>query len=75
MRCSLIKFSTIEQPYSEQCTMPVVASIEAVKIEHSSGVFEKTETEAALTAGIFHREKVPIEAVKKHMPKKGIVTR
>jgi glutamine amidotransferase/cyclase len=31
--------------------------------------------EAALAAGIFHREEVPIEAVKKHMREKGIETR
>jgi len=31
--------------------------------------------EAALAAGIFHREEVPIEAVKKHMRERGIVTR
>jgi glutamine amidotransferase/cyclase len=31
--------------------------------------------EAALAAGIFHREEVPIEAVKDHMREKGIETR
>jgi glutamine amidotransferase/cyclase len=30
--------------------------------------------EAALAAGIFHREEMPIEAVKKHIRKKGIET-
>ena len=29
----------------------------------------------ALVAGIFHREEVPIEAVKDHMREKGIETR
>jgi imidazole glycerol-phosphate synthase len=38
-------------------------------------VFEKTDVEAALAAGIFHREKVPIEAVKEHMRERGIETR
>jgi glutamine amidotransferase/cyclase len=33
-------------------------------VEHFSEVFEKTDVEAALAAGIFHREEVPIEAVK-----------
>ena len=36
----------------------------AGKVEHFSEVFEKTKAEAALAAGIFHREEVPIEAVK-----------
>ena len=45
------------------------------KVEHFSEVFEKTDVEAALAAGIFHREEVPIEAVKKHMRDEGIETR
>jgi glutamine amidotransferase/cyclase len=32
-------------------------------VEHFSEVFAKTKAEAALAAGIFHREEVPIEAV------------
>jgi glutamine amidotransferase/cyclase len=42
----------------------------AGKVEHFSEVFEKTKAEAALAAGIFHREEVPIEAVKAHMREK-----
>jgi imidazole glycerol phosphate synthase subunit HisF len=45
------------------------------EIEHFSEVFEKTDVEAALAAGIFHREEVPIEAVKEHMRERGIETR
>jgi glutamine amidotransferase/cyclase len=45
----------------------VIASSGAGKVEHFSEVFEKTDVEAALAAGIFHREEVPIEAVKEHM--------
>jgi glutamine amidotransferase/cyclase len=44
-------------------------------VEHFSEIFEKTAVEAALAAGIFHREEVPIEAVKEHMREKGIETR
>ncbi|MDX1777039.1 MAG: hypothetical protein R3297_10680 [Desulfobulbales bacterium] len=48
--------------------MPVSVSSGAGKPEHISQVFEKTNVEAALAAaGIFHREEVPIEAVKTHM--------
>jgi glutamine amidotransferase/cyclase len=39
----------------------------AGKVEHFSEVFGKTDMETALVAGIFHREEVPIEAVKKHI--------
>jgi glutamine amidotransferase/cyclase len=44
-------------------------------VEHFSEVFEKTDVEAALAAGIFHREEVPIEAVKEHMKDEGLETR
>ena len=39
----------------------------AGKVEHFS--------EASLAAGIFHREEVPIEAMKEHMGEIGIETR
>jgi len=44
-------------------------------VEHFSEVFEKTDVEAALAAGILHREEVPIEAVKEHMRDEGLETR
>jgi len=60
---------------SENVSIPVIASSGAGKVEHFSEVFEKTDVEAALAAGIFHREEVPIEAVKEHMRERGIETR
>ena len=60
---------------SENISIPVIASSGAGKVEHFSEVFEKTDVEAALAAGIFHREEVPIEAVKAHMRERGIETR
>lgn len=56
-------------------TIPVIASSGAGKVEHFSEVFAKTEAEAALAAGIFHRREVPISAVKAHLRDKGIETR
>jgi glutamine amidotransferase/cyclase len=53
----------------------VIASNSAGKAEHFSEVLEKTKAEAALAAGVFHREEVPIEAVKEHMRDEGIGTR
>ena len=44
-------------------------------MEHFSEVFKKTKVEAALAAGIFHREEAPIEAGKQHMRERGIETR
>jgi glutamine amidotransferase/cyclase len=56
-------------------TIPVISSSGAGKVEHFSEVFEKTKAEATLAAGIFHREEVPIDAVKEHMRERGIETR
>ena len=60
---------------SESVSIPVIASSGAGKVEHFSEVFEKTDVEAALAAGIFHREEIPIEAVKEHMRDEGIEMR
>ncbi|MGB5882782.1 MAG: HisA/HisF-related TIM barrel protein [Desulfobulbales bacterium] len=51
----------------DNVTIPVIASSGVGKVEHFSEVFEKTKAEDALAAGIFHREEVPIEAVKDHL--------
>jgi len=61
--------------FSENVSIPVIASSGAGKVEHFSGVFEKIDVEAGLAAGIFHREEVPIGVVKKHMRERGIETR
>jgi glutamine amidotransferase/cyclase len=44
--------------------IPVVASSGAGKIGHFIEVFEETDVEAALAAGIFHRREVDIDEVK-----------
>ncbi|NTW89025.1 MAG: imidazole glycerol phosphate synthase subunit HisF [Desulfobulbaceae bacterium] len=56
-------------------SIPVIASSGAGKVEHFSEVFEETGVEAALAAGIFHREEVPISTVKAHLRERGIETR
>jgi len=45
--------------------IPVIASSGAGAPEHFVEVFQKTKAEAALAAGIFHREEVEIKAVRK----------
>ena len=60
---------------SENVSIPVIASSGAGKVELFSEVFEKTDVEAALVPGIFHRKEVSIEAVKEHMRERGIETR
>ena len=52
-------------------TIPVIASSGAGCEAHFAEVFEKTNVESALAAGIFHRREVPIAAVKEHL--KGTV--
>lgn len=56
-------------------TIPVIASSGAGKEEHFTEVFTKTKAEAGLAAGIFHRNEVPIEKVKKHLEAGSIVIR
>jgi len=56
-------------------TIPVIASSGAGRVEHFSEVFKVTGVEAALAAGIFHRQEVPISAVKAHLKERGIETR
>jgi glutamine amidotransferase/cyclase len=56
-------------------TIPVIASSGAGTAEHFQEVFSRTGAEAALAAGIFHRQEVEIASVKKAMHRYGIVTR
>jgi len=45
-------------------TIPVIASSGAGCVEHFQDVFQETDVESALAAGIFHRREVPISDVK-----------
>jgi glutamine amidotransferase/cyclase len=56
-------------------SVPVIASSGAGRVEHFSEVFAATGAEAALAAGIFHRQEVPIAAVKAHLLARGIEIR
>jgi glutamine amidotransferase/cyclase len=56
-------------------TIPVIASSGAGCVAHFAEVFEKTDVEAGLAAGIFHRREVPISAVKEHLKDSGIEIR
>lgn len=56
-------------------TIPVIASSGAGKPEHFVECFQKTNVEAALAAGIFHRGEVSIEEVKECVKDKGIAVR
>ncbi|TPX65178.1 hypothetical protein SpCBS45565_g05331 [Spizellomyces sp. 'palustris'] len=55
--------------------IPVIASSGAGCAEHFGEVFNQTGVEAALAAGIFHREEVPIEKVKSYLKKEGFEVR
>ncbi|KAG8803701.1 Histidine biosynthesis bifunctional protein hisB [Serendipita sp. 398] len=55
--------------------IPVVASSGAGSANHFVDVFRETEAEAALAAGIFHREEVEIQKVKEALVDNGITTR
>ncbi len=59
----------------KQVTIPVIASSGAGTPEHFSEVFQLTDTDAALAAGIFHRKEVKISEVKKRVVRCGIPVR
>ena len=48
-------------------TIPVIASSGAGSAQHFLEVFEETQAESALAAGIFHRQEVPINEVKAYL--------
>jgi glutamine amidotransferase/cyclase len=48
-------------------SIPVIASSGAGCVEHFHQVFSETDAEAALAAGIFHRQEVPIADVKSYL--------
>ncbi len=56
-------------------TIPVIASSGAGSPEHFLEVFEKTGVEAALAAGIFHRNEVSIRQVKDYLREHNIEIR
>lgn len=60
---------------SEAVSIPIIASSGAGCPQHFTDVFVKTGVQAALAAGMFHREEVEIETVKQHMRDHGIAAR
>ncbi len=56
-------------------TIPVIASSGAGSAAHFVDVFNETEAEAALAAGIFHRREVPIAEVKQALRDDGVEIR
>ena len=50
-------------------SIPVIASSGAGRVEHFDELFENTQADAALAAGIFHRREVPIQEVKSYLRK------
>lgn len=56
-------------------TIPVIASSGAGSVDHFYEVFTQTQAEAALAAGIFHRNEVSIGAVKEYLQKNNVEIR
>lgn len=55
--------------------IPVIASSGAGNAEHFADVFEKTNVDAALGAGMFHRGEWTVKQVKEELTKKGLLVR
>ncbi|MGQ9588919.1 MAG: imidazole glycerol phosphate synthase subunit HisF [Planctomycetota bacterium] len=60
---------------SDEVSIPVIASSGAGRAEHFSELFQVTEVEAALAAGIFHRREVSIAEVKERLAAEGVEVR
>jgi imidazole glycerol-phosphate synthase len=60
---------------SRAVSIPVIASSGAGNESHFVQVFKETDVQAALAAGMFHRNEVEIEACKAAMSQNGIETR
>ncbi|NNK95514.1 MAG: imidazole glycerol phosphate synthase HisHF, partial [Desulfobacterales bacterium] len=56
-------------------TIPVIASSGAGSADHFYEVFSRTDAEAALAAGIFHRKEVAIGEVKQALTADGLPIR
>jgi glutamine amidotransferase/cyclase len=63
------------QMVKDAVSIPVIASSGAGKAAHFTEVFKKTDAEAALAAGIFHRGEVRISEVKSAVANEGIEIR
>ncbi|KAK8017990.1 hypothetical protein PG991_007180 [Apiospora marii] len=55
--------------------IPVIASSGAGNPSHFEEVFQKTPTDAALGAGMFHRGEYTVQQVKDHLAEKGLEVR
>ncbi|KAK3640684.1 Histidine biosynthesis bifunctional protein hisB [Elasticomyces elasticus] len=55
--------------------IPVIASSGAGNADHFAEVFEKTNVDAALGAGMFHRGEWTVKQVKEELEKKGLMVR
>ena len=55
--------------------IPVIASSGAGRPEHFEEVFRRTDVDAALGAGMFHRGEYKVSDVKEHLGKGGMLVR
>jgi imidazole glycerol-phosphate synthase len=55
--------------------IPVIASSGAGNADHFAEVFEQTNVDAALGAGMFHRGEWTVRQVKEELQKKGLLVR
>ncbi len=60
---------------ADHVDIPVIASSGAGSPEHFSEVFTTTRAQAALAAGIFHRQEVAIDSVKQHLSAQKVPVR
>lgn len=67
--------TTLVEMVRKAVSIPVIASSGAGMVQHFTECFDQTDVEAALAAGIFHRQEVSIREVKEHMSAHGTQVR
>ncbi len=63
------------QDVKDAVKIPVIASSGAGRPEHFGEVFERTTTDAALGAGMFHRGEYTVRQVKEYLQAQGLLVR
>jgi cyclase len=57
------------------CTVPLIASGGAGKLEHFAAAFLDADVDGALAATVFHSGEIPIPTVKAHLRECGVAVR
>lgn len=67
--------TTLLKKLQQVCTVPLIASGGAGKMEHFLEVFDQADVDGALAASVFHFGEIDIQDLKKYLQTQGVVVR